>query len=46
MKKNVPFVFMNKETPSVFFLNFFPSPLMWKIIIKVFVNIIEVSNYT
>jgi hypothetical protein len=46
MKKHVPFVFLNKGTPSITFLKLLPSPLMWNIKIKTFVNPLEVSNYT
>jgi len=44
-KSNVPFVFMNKGTPSVTFLKLFPYLVIWKILTNFFVNTNEVSNY-
>ncbi len=45
-KKHVSFVFMNKGTLSVTFVKLFPWPFIWNIKIHLFVNQIEVSNFT
>ncbi len=45
-KKHDSFVFMNKGTLSVTFVKLFPWPFIWNIKIHLFVNQIEVSNFT